>query len=97
MDKDVYRYVSKPTVDFLRSEYRQNKFAEKAEYFTKVQDYDEQDWLAHMVMHPTVLVEDVAIVPVTFGSAEKKTILAFLRNEKGVWRIIKIDDIQADN
>lgn len=38
MDKEGYRYVSKPTVDFLRAEYKHNRFAERAEYFTKVQE-----------------------------------------------------------
>ncbi|ACD14891.1 DUF3828 domain-containing protein [Paraburkholderia phytofirmans] len=96
MDKEVYRYVSRSTVDFLRAEYKQNKFAERAEYFTKVQDYDEQDWLAHIATHPAVMLDDVALVPVTFGSAEKKTIIAFLRKQNGVWKITKIDDTQDD-
>ncbi|HEX3638906.1 MAG TPA: DUF3828 domain-containing protein [Paraburkholderia sp.] len=96
MDKEVYRYVSKPTVDFLRAEYKHNKFAERAEYFTKVQDYDREDWLAHIAPHPMILLDDVALVPVTFGSTEKKTILAFLRKENGIWKITKVDDTQDD-
>lgn len=96
MDKEIYRYVSRPTVDFLRIEYKQNKFAERAEYFTRVQDYDQQDWLAHMTLHPAVMLDEVALVPVTFGSTEKKTILAFLRKQNGIWKITKVDDTEDD-
>lgn len=96
MDKEIYRYVSRPTVDFLRTEYKHNKFAERAEYFTRVQDYDQKDWLAHMALHPAIMLDDVALVPVTFGSTEKKTILAFLRKENGVWKITKVDDTEDD-
>ncbi|TDN63566.1 DUF3828 domain-containing protein [Paraburkholderia sp. BL10I2N1] len=92
MDKEIYRYVSKATVDLLRTEYKQNKFAEGAEYFTNVQDYDEQDWIAHIATRPAIMLDDVAVVAVTFGSTDKKTIIAFLRKQDGVWKITKIDD-----
>ncbi|WP_233847698.1 DUF3828 domain-containing protein [Paraburkholderia sp. HD33-4] len=96
MDKDIYTYVSKPTVDFLRAEYKQNKFAEQAEYFTRVQDYDDQDWLAHIEVHPAVLLDRVAVVPVTLGSTEKKIIIAFLRKQGNVWKITKVVDTEDD-
>ncbi|MBB5411895.1 hypothetical protein HDG34_005861 [Paraburkholderia sp. HC6.4b] len=96
MNKDIYRFVSKPTVDFLRTEYKKNKFAERAEYFTRVQDYDQQDWLSHIAVHPAIMLDDVAVVPITFGSVEKKNILAFLRKQNGSWKITKIDDTQDD-
>lgn len=96
MDDDIYSYVSKPTVDFLRAEYRQNRFAEQAEYFTRVQDYDDQDWLAHIAAHRAVLLDGVAVVPVTFGSTEKNTIVAFLRKQGSVWKITKVVDTKDD-
>ncbi|MFM0738295.1 DUF3828 domain-containing protein [Paraburkholderia xenovorans] len=96
MDKDIYRYISKSTVEFLRTEYKQNRFAEKAEYFTKVQDYDRDDWLTHIATHPAIQLDDVMLVPVTFGSTEKKTILAFLRKQNGNWKITKVDDTQDE-
>jgi hypothetical protein len=96
MDKAIYTYVSKPTVDFLRTEYRQNRFAEQAEYFTRVQDYDDADWLAHIAVHPAVLLDGVAVVPVTFGSTEKKTVVAFLRKQGNAWKITKVVDTEDD-
>ncbi|RZF24924.1 DUF3828 domain-containing protein [Paraburkholderia sp. UYCP14C] len=96
MDKDIYTYVSKPTVDFLRAEYKQNRFAEQAEYFTRVQDYDDQDWVAHTAVHPALLLNGVAVVPLTFGSTEKKTIIAFLRKQGNVWKITKVVDTEDD-
>lgn len=96
MDKEIYRYVSKPTVDFLRSEYKQNRFAEKAEYFTRVQDYDQQDWLTHIALHPSIQLDDVRLVPVTLGSTNRKTVIAFLRHDDGNWKIVKVDDTQDE-
>lgn len=96
MDKEVYRYISRPTIELLRAEYKKNRFAEQTEYFTKVQDYDQDDWLAHIATHPAIQLDDVVLVPVTFGSAEKKTILAFLRKENDNWKIIKVDDTQGE-
>lgn len=92
MDKEIYRYVAKGTVDVLRSDYKKNKFAERAEYFTDVQDYDEKDWLAHIAVRSAIMLDDVAVVPVTFGSADKKTVIAFLRKVDGGWKITKVDD-----
>lgn len=93
MDKEIYRYVNKGTVDLLRSDYKKNKFADQAEYFTKAQDFDEKDWLANMVEHPAITLDGVTVVPVTFGSKEKNTVVVFLRKIDGVWKITKVDDL----
>jgi hypothetical protein len=92
MDKEVLRYVSKGTVDRLRAQYKHNDFAEGAEYFTNVQDFDEKDWMANIVVHPAIMLDGVALVPVTFGSVDKKTNIAFLRKLDGVWKITKVVD-----
>ncbi len=92
MDKRIYDYVSKDTVDLLRSDYKKNKFADRAEYFTDVQDFDEKDWLAHIAAHPAITLDDVTIVPVTLGSTQKKTVIVFLRKINGAWKITKVDD-----
>ena len=97
MDKEIFSYVAKDTVTVLRSDYKKNKFAERAEYFTDVQDYDEKDWLDHIAVHPAVMLDDVAVVPVTFGSTDKKTVIAFLRKIDGSWRITKVDDTRDYN
>jgi hypothetical protein len=92
MDKEIYRYVSKATVDLLRSQYKKNALPGDAEYFTNVQDFDEADWEANIAVHPAVMLDDVALVPVTFGSTDKKTVVAFLRKIDGVWKVTKVVD-----
>jgi Protein of unknown function (DUF3828) len=92
MDNTVLRYVAKDTVGLLRTRYKQNYFAERAEYFTNVQDFDEKDWLAHMSVRPALMLGDVALVAITLGSTETKTNVAFLRNFDGIWKITKVVD-----
>jgi Protein of unknown function (DUF3828) len=93
MDKDIYRYVAPSTVDVLRSDYKENRFAERAEYFTNVQDFDEKDWTDHMHIQPAIMLDDVALVVVTFGSASTRKInVVFLRKIDGVWKITKVTD-----
>lgn len=92
MDKEIYRHVAKATVDFLRKQYRANKLSEDAEYFTKVQDFDEKDWAAHIAIHPAIMLDGVALVAVTFGSKDKQTNIVFLRQENGIWKITKVVD-----
>lgn len=92
MDKEIFHYVSKQTVDTLRTQYKHNNLPGDSEYFTNVQDFDETDWIAHTVVRPAVMLDDIALVPVTFGSAEKKTNVVFLRKIDGVWKITKVVD-----
>jgi hypothetical protein len=56
---------------YLRDDYRNNRLPGESNYFTKVQDYDENEWLHHMVLHPTIVPGEVAVIPVTFGAKEK--------------------------
>ncbi|MEA3084205.1 MAG: hypothetical protein QOC89_1902 [Paraburkholderia sp.] len=92
LDKRIYVYVTKTTADRLRSAYRHNRLPGDSDYFTKVQDYDEQDWLNNIATHPPVMLGDVAVVPVTFGSKDKISLLVFLRKQGDGWKIIKVDD-----
>ncbi|MFM0649479.1 DUF3828 domain-containing protein [Paraburkholderia bryophila] len=92
MSKEIYRYVSKPTVNLLRTQYKTSSLPGDAEYFTNVQDFDEADWTAHIVPHPAIMLDDVALVPVTFGSTDKKTNVVFLRKVDGAWKITKVVD-----
>ncbi|KXU82633.1 hypothetical protein CI15_34555 [Paraburkholderia monticola] len=93
MDKSISRYVAPSTVDVLRSDYKANRFAEGAEYFTNVQDFDEKDWTDHMLVRPAMMLDDVALVAVTFGLAStRKTNVVFLRKINGVWKITKVVD-----
>jgi len=92
MNAEINRHVAKATVDFLRKQYKANNLAEDAEYFTKAQDFDEKDWAAHIAVHPAVMLDKVALVPVTFGSKDKQTNIVFLRQENGTWKITKVVD-----
>jgi hypothetical protein len=89
---DIYKYVAKDTVNRLRSDYAHGGPPDGVDYFLKVQDYDEGDWLAHTLVRPSILLGDVAVVSVTFGSTDKVNILVFLRKQDGDWKVTKIDD-----
>lgn len=92
LDKAIYGYVSKQTVDRLRTAYRHNRLPGGSDYFTKVQDYDERDWLSNIVATNPVSLGDVTIVPVTFGSKDKINVIVFLRKQGDAWKIVKVDD-----
>jgi hypothetical protein len=92
MDNEIFHYVSKKTVDLLRAQYKNNNLPGDAEYFTNVQDFNEVDWQAHTVVRPAIVLNGVALVPVTFGSTDKKTNVAFLRKQNGIWKITKVVD-----
>lgn len=96
LDNEIYRYMSKPTVERLRYEYRHNSLPDGHDYFTKVQDYDDKDWAAHIAPHRPIMFDDVALVPVTLGTTKEniKLNLVFLRKQDGIWKITKIDDAQ---
>lgn len=89
---DVDRYVLKETVNLLRKDYERSGPPGGVDYFLKVQDYDGKDWLRNMSIQKPVALGDVSVVPVTFGSAEKTSVLVFVRLMDGEWRITKIDD-----
>ncbi|WNC90638.1 DUF3828 domain-containing protein [Paraburkholderia sp. FT54] len=99
LDKKIYRYVAKPTVDFLRAEYKANKFAGGSDPFTKVQDYDEKDWAAHIEARPALIFGDTAVVPVVLGRDTKatlQTVLVFMRKQPdGQWKVSKVDDLSG--
>lgn len=91
-DNNIYRYVAKPTVDNLRDDYRHNRLPGDSDYFTRVQDYDEKEWLHTMNLHPTTMLDGVAVIPVTFGAKETKNLVVFVRKEDGHWKIAKVED-----
>lgn len=91
-EPDIYRYVAKETVYLLNDDYRRGYLPGDVDYFLKVQDFYEKDWLAHIDMHPTVMMHDAAVVPLTFGSTEKVDVLVFLKKRDGRWKIVKVDD-----
>lgn len=63
-----------------------------ADYFLKVQDEDEQDWLNHIATRRVVMPGEAAVVPVVFGSRDQTTVNVFMRKIAGVWKMTKVDD-----
>jgi hypothetical protein len=88
----IYSYVSKKTVERLNSEYDHGGPPQGVDYFLKVQDYDPRDWAKNISVHSAIFLGDAAVVPVTFGSTNKTSVLVFLRKQEGRWKITKIDD-----
>jgi hypothetical protein len=91
-EQAIYSYVAKGTVERLKSEYTHGGPPQGVDYFLKVQDYDPNDWTKNIATHPTVMLGDVAVVPVTFGSKDKTSVLVFLRKQDGRWKITKVDN-----
>jgi len=91
LDKRIYHFVATDTVDRLRSDYAHDRLPGDSDYFLKVQDEDDRDWLAHIATQPAVMLGDVAVVPVTFGSTDRVSVLVFMRKIGGAWKIIKVE------
>jgi len=85
-------YVAKETVARLKNDYAHAGPPNGVDYFLKVQDYDGSDWLAHMGAQRAVMLGDVAVVPVTFGTQNPVHVLVFMKRLDARWKIIKIDD-----
>ncbi|MCC8396992.1 DUF3828 domain-containing protein [Paraburkholderia sp. MMS20-SJTR3] len=91
MDKEIRRYVSGETVERLRELYLHRALPGEVDYFTKVKNYYAEDWLAHTVVEPAIMLDDTALVAVTFGSADRrKSVVVFLRQIDGMWKISKV-------
>ncbi|WP_321887628.1 DUF3828 domain-containing protein [Paraburkholderia bannensis] len=93
VNNEIYRWVAKDTVNGLREAWRHDRLPGDVDYFLKVQDFDDQDWARNIALMRAVTVDDVDLVPVSFGSREKSNVIVFLRKQGGVWKIIKVDDL----
>lgn len=91
LKEGIFDFVAKDTVTRLRDDYRHSRLPEDVDYFLKVQDEDEQNWLNHIATHPVVMLGDVAVLPITFGSKNQTNIVVFMRKIAGVWKITKVD------
>lgn len=92
LDKKIFDFVARDTVDRLRSDYEHDRLPGDSDYFLKVQDEDDQDWLAHIATQPAVALGDVTVIPVTFGSTDKVSVLVFMKKIDGAWKITKVED-----
>lgn len=92
LDPEISKYVADPTIKRLRSDYKRDALPGDADYFTKVQDFDDWDWLQNIRTANPIALGDVTVVPVTFGSKDQVSVLVFLQRQGAGWRIIKVDD-----
>ena len=92
LDKKIFDFVATDTVDRLRNDYAHGRLPGDSDYFLKVQDEDDRDWLAHIATQPAVALGDVTVIPVTFGSADKVSVLVLLRKIDGAWKITRVQD-----
>ncbi|WP_322011151.1 DUF3828 domain-containing protein [Paraburkholderia sp. J12] len=90
----IEQFVSAKTVSRLRDDYARSGPPGGVDYFLKVQDYDGRDWSQHIATHGAIMLGDVAVVPVTFGSNAKTSVLVFMRRIDGTWEITKVDDTE---
>lgn len=88
----IQNYVAQRTIERLKDEYSRSGPPQGVDYFLKVQDYDPRDWAAHVATQAPITLGDVTIVPVTFGSQDKTSVVVFLRRDHGHWKIVKVDD-----
>jgi hypothetical protein len=93
LDREIGRYVDPSTVESLRRDYRRDQLPGGADYFLKVQDYDERDWLAHIKPGRPLTFSEAVVVPVSFGSRSEVTVLVFFTKRHDGWKIIKVDDM----
>lgn len=91
-EQAIEKYVATETVRRLRSAYAHSGPPNGVDYFLKVQDYDSRDWLEHTAIHSAIMLDGVAVVPVTFGSKDKVDVLVFMRKLLGAWKITKVVD-----
>jgi hypothetical protein len=92
LDKKIFDFVAKGTVDRLRNDYAHGRLPGDGDYFLKVQDEDDRDWLAHIATQPAVALGGVTVIPVTFGSTDKVSVLVFVRKIGGAWKITRVED-----
>ncbi|MGN6263728.1 MAG: DUF3828 domain-containing protein [Ralstonia sp.] len=93
LDRELGRYVDASTVESLRRDYKRDQLPGGADYFLKVQDYDERDWLAHIKPGKPLTFGDAVVLPVSFGSRSEVTVLVFFTKRRDGWKIIKVDDM----
>ncbi|WP_028227569.1 DUF3828 domain-containing protein [Paraburkholderia ferrariae] len=92
LDKKIYAYVSRATVDHLRAAYVHDSLPGDSDYFLKVQDYDDQDWLSHIVTASPSREGQYVVVPVTFGSTDQVRVRVCVVKEGGAWKVVKVEN-----
>ena len=92
-DSVIYKYVSRCTVKRLRIDLERGTLPGGVDYFTKVHDYDVDDWVENITIHENIKMNEYSyVVPVTLGLKNKKDIIVFVSYEDNSLYITKIDD-----
>ncbi|MFS2221182.1 DUF3828 domain-containing protein [Pantoea sp. B65] len=94
MSDEIYKYVAKSTTDRVRADIKRGSLPGDVAYFTKVQDYDPDEWKTTTIIHPALALSNgITLVTASFGKQDKTDIVLFLKLEHGGWKIIKVDDV----
>lgn len=90
---EIYKYVNTKTVDRLRKQYSsEEQVGSGNDYFLKVQDYYEDDWLIYIKAHPAIRLSDKAIVVVSFGGRLKNDVIVVVEKKNEQWKITNVYD-----
>ncbi|MBU9836863.1 DUF3828 domain-containing protein [Rahnella sp. L72c] len=84
-------YVEHGTYAILMKAYKANEI--DVDYFTKVQDFDDKDWLQHITAEKVVIDPVCTNVYMSFGLADRKRVVACFVRDKGGWKIRSVTDL----
>lgn len=91
-DPNLSKYVESKTYSTLMKAYKADDV--DIDYFTKVQDFDDKDWLSHISAVREIEDPICTNVYMTFGQAAKKHVVGCFVKEKGYWKIRSVTDLQ---
>lgn len=89
---NLSRYVEINTYSSLMKAYKADEI--DVDYFTKVQNFDDKDWLQNISADKVIIDPVCTNVYMTFGQADKKHVSTCFVKEKGEWKIRSVTDIQ---
>lgn len=84
-DPYLSKYVESKTYRALMKAYQADEV--DVDYFLKVQDFDDKDWLSHISADREIADPICTNVYMSFGQASKKHVVSCFVKEKGFWRI----------
>ncbi|MBO1359023.1 DUF3828 domain-containing protein [Acetobacter sacchari] len=92
METKIKEFVTPELVTKLRAIYKANDFAEGADYFLKVQDYDEKYWKKHIDVSTPITSGQQILELVTLGSVGKAALCVHFRKVGTSWKIFGVDE-----
>lgn len=91
-DPNLSKYVESKTYSTLMKAYQADDV--DVDYFTKVQDFDDKDWLSHISADREIEDPICTNVYMTFGQTAKKHVVGCFVKEKGRWKIRSVTDLE---